>query len=146
MEDVQESAGIEDMLEACQSDLTGKEEDSKALQESLLQSKVQEMQRQLEMQYQQKLEEHKRLMLESLQSRPTPDVVDLENDASLKVGLTEALGTHLTKNPVAPFGVQRHKSTNVSSPYTKHQGAKMGDGMDPKNGKKEQPPIGGGAG
>lgn len=157
MEEIQDSPGVDEILDACSADADSKNKESREhqarmmeakLQESqehqarMMEAKFQEMQMKMEAHYQQKLEEQRQQLIQAAMARPpgATEVVDLVGD-NQKISIAQGLGigTQLARNAVAPFGVFKERS----SPYGRN--AKMGDGLNPQDGK-DIPPDGGGAG
>lgn len=157
MEDIQDSPGVNEILDACSADADSKNKESREhqarmmeakLQESqehqarMMEAKFQEMQMKMEAHYQQKLEDQRQQLIQAAMARSpgATEVVDLVDD-NQKISIAQGLGigTQLARNAVAPFGVFKERS----SPYGRN--AKMGDGLNPQDGK-DIPPDGGGAG
>lgn len=142
MEDIQDSPGVDEILDACSADADSKNKESREHQARMMEAKFQEMQMKMEAHYQQKLEEQRQQLIQAAMARSpgATEVVDLVDD-NQKISIAQGLGigTQLARNAVAPFGVFKERS----SPYGRN--AKMGDGLNPQDGK-DIPPDGGGAG
>ncbi len=78
------------------------------------------MQRQMEMQYNQKLVEQKKKIMEEYNEKLNATVIDLSMEDKKE-------NKELKKNPLAPFGVQRTRTSFISSPYSR--GTKMGESL-----------------
>lgn len=140
MEDVQGEMDIEDILDECAQELQEKVKENSIRQEEVLQNRLQEMQTTMEKFYANKLEEQRLHFMEMIQNKDTKEnkeVVDLENDEKLKIGLVDALGVVASEPPKiqeeantqgvrkdarAPFGVQRsQKTVQNTAPYSPQQ-------------------------
>ena len=91
------------------------------------------MQRQMEMQYNQKLVEQKKKLMEEYNEKLSAAVIDLSKEDKKE-------NNPLEKNPLAPFGVQRTRTSHVTSPYSRT--VKMGEMMDAANKGEAKHPKG----